>query len=204
MSFQTQTLREFNNHLAAREPVPGGGGVSALVGALAAALASMVAQYTCGKKAYLHVESDMKQYIDELALLRSKMLDLIDEDAHAFSLFDGVYDLPKGSEQRTVALHHAAASALEPPARMIEILSEISYIVEKLADTGATTLASDTVCAAYCLQAAIQCALVNVGDNAEILPEGHVVHEYVEILKQQTHQVVARMDVCIEKISHEQ
>ena len=74
----------FAEKLASKEPVPGGGGVAALVGSLGVALATMVANYSIGKKAFLGMEAKHQEIIDKSTDLRIKLLSLIDEDAENF------------------------------------------------------------------------------------------------------------------------
>ena len=200
MKFQEQSLQEFSAHLAAREPVPGGGGAAALVGVLSAALASMVAQFTLGKQAYSNVEDAMKEYIEQLDNLRKQLLDLIDEDAQAFSSFDDVYALPKGSSERAQALQTAAVQALMPPSKMIEILFRVADLIERIEVEGSKMLASDVACAAYCVQAAAQSALINVHVNAVLLPEDAQERKDFALLQTRVNDVVVRMGACAARV----
>ena len=83
MRWLEQNLSDFTNHLAAKEPVPGGGGAAALIGALAAALGSMAGNYTMGKKAYAEHEAEVRSAIRAADGLRARLLALIDADAEA-------------------------------------------------------------------------------------------------------------------------
>ncbi|MEG0503017.1 MAG: cyclodeaminase/cyclohydrolase family protein, partial [Raoultibacter sp.] len=83
--------------LASKEPTPGGGGASAYVGALATALASMVGNLTVGKKRYLDVEADMYISLEKLAAERTRLIELVDEDARAFEPLAQAYGMPKNT-----------------------------------------------------------------------------------------------------------
>ena len=84
MSFIELNSREFTDILASKAPVPGGGGASALVGAIGMALGSMVGSLTVGKKKYAYVEADIIKIMDKADTLQNELLSLIDGDAEAF------------------------------------------------------------------------------------------------------------------------
>ena len=84
MDTAQQSCGAFLDALAAKAPVPGGGGASALVGALGTALCTMVGNYTLGKPKYAAVEPDVQALMDRAEAIRTKLLALVDEDAAAF------------------------------------------------------------------------------------------------------------------------
>ena len=87
MKLSKITCEEFAQKLASKEPVPGGGGVAALVGSLGAALGSMVGNYSIGKKKFLGMEAKHQEIIDKSCDLMNKLLELIDEDAETLNHF---------------------------------------------------------------------------------------------------------------------
>ena len=93
------TTIEFLNKLASRDPVPGGGGASAAVGAFAAALGSMVSNLTIGKKKYAAVEDEVKELKSQLQKLQEELILLVDKDAEAFLPRAVAYRLPKTTEE---------------------------------------------------------------------------------------------------------
>ena len=93
-----QTLSAFTESLADKSPVPGGGGASALTGALAASLGEMVASLTIGKKKYQETEPSMIKWRTEMDGLRIRLLDLVDQDAAAFRPLAEAYHMPKDTE----------------------------------------------------------------------------------------------------------
>ncbi len=103
------TTREFVDALAAQQPTPGGGGAAALTGSQAAALVSMVIQFTVGKKKYAAVEEEMKTFLAESEVLRTELLALADSDVAAFDAVAATYSMPKESDA-----DKAARSALPP------------------------------------------------------------------------------------------
>ena len=94
MAFREQTLEAFLQELSSKAPVPGGGGASALVGALSAALTHMVGALTVGKPKYAPVEDEMNDLLARTEAIRDRFLTLMDEDAAAFEPLAQAYGLP--------------------------------------------------------------------------------------------------------------
>ena len=92
-------LNEFLDELASSSPAPGGGSVSALLGALSSALTSMVCKLTEGKKGYENVSEDIRKVLEESEKIRKKTTDLIDEDSEVFNGFMAAYKTPKEFKQ---------------------------------------------------------------------------------------------------------
>ena len=88
-----KSLREFTELSASKAPVPGGGGVSALAGSLAAALAEMVTNLTTGKKKYIQYEMEIQDIMKETEILRTNLLDCINKDAEAFAPLAEAYGM---------------------------------------------------------------------------------------------------------------
>ena len=82
--FENTTIKEFTEQLASPSSVPGGGGASALVGAIGIALGDMVGEHTVGKKKYADVEGDLRDLMARAQDLRAKLVDCVDKDAVAF------------------------------------------------------------------------------------------------------------------------
>lgn len=95
MNTAEQSCGAFLDALASKAPVPGGGGASALAGALGAALCTMVGNYTVGKQKYAAVEEDVKALMARAEDLRARLLGLVDTDAAAFEPLSRAYAIPK-------------------------------------------------------------------------------------------------------------
>ena len=100
MNIATQTCTEFLEALASKAPVPGGGGASALVGAVGVALGNMVGNLTVGKKKYADVEADVRALDQRSEALRRKLEALVAADAEVFEPLSRAYGLPKDTEQQ--------------------------------------------------------------------------------------------------------
>ena len=100
MSFLNQDIQAFTDVLASKASVPGGGGASALVGAVGTALGSMVGALTVGKKKYADVEAEIIELMKKADVVRNELLKQIDEDARVFEPLSKAYGLPKETEEQ--------------------------------------------------------------------------------------------------------
>src|SRR4030042_1351231 len=103
MTFAKQPLGEFLDDLASSKPAPGGGSVAALSGALGAALVSMVGNLTVGKEKYKAVEPEIQEMLAKSEKLRHRLLNLIEEDVAAFSLWAAAAKLRRATEEKKAA-----------------------------------------------------------------------------------------------------
>ena len=124
MEFHEQTIDSFLELLSSKAAVPGGGGASALVGAVAASLSHMVAALTVGKTKYADVESEMQGVLAESERITKRFLSFMDEDAAAFAPLAEAYRLPKETpdqiserEKTMEAALRTAFEAFDPSAR---------------------------------------------------------------------------------------
>ena len=99
MGFSTSTCTEFVEVLSSKAPVPGGGGASALVGAVGTALGNMVGSLTVGKKKYADVEDEIIECKKEADEIAKEFLELMDKDAEAFEPLSRAYGLPKSTPE---------------------------------------------------------------------------------------------------------
>ncbi len=154
---------------ASNEPVPGGGSIAALSGALAAALAEMVANLTIGKKKYVEVESEMKGIVEALEVKRQELIELIDKDASSFDEVMKAFKLPKETDEEKAARSNAiqegtkyAASVPLQTAKIAYSIMEYSKIVVEKGNTNAVT---DGAVSAMMARTAVLSALMNVKIN---------------------------------------
>ncbi|HEY7780441.1 MAG TPA: cyclodeaminase/cyclohydrolase family protein, partial [Ktedonobacterales bacterium] len=166
-------LGAFVAELASSAPTPGGGGASALAGALGAALAEMVGQLTVGRPKFQEVEPEVRGALSELEARRAELLRLMDEDAAAYSGVRAAYALPRASDEeraiREAAIQRAVAGAMEPPRRIQAAALDALRLAEVVARVGNPVVASDAGCAAVLAEAAVRCGGLNVLANAVLL-----------------------------------
>ena len=98
------TIKDFLAETAGSAPVPGGGSISALNGAIAAALTEMVAHLTVGKKKYAEVEGQMKTIATEAAMIRERLTEYIDKDSEAYDRVFSAFKLPKETPDEQVMI----------------------------------------------------------------------------------------------------
>ena len=182
MKLIEETCLNFTNRLAARQPVPGGGGAAALIGALAAALCSMAGNYSTDKKSAEGHEEELRAAIDKAEELRMRLLALVDADAEAFAPLAAAWKLPK-DEVGKAALQQATLDACIAPMDMLQSCAELVPALETIRRYGAKSLQSDVGCAASALAAALECAGMNLLVNTRLLDDGMVMeHQLFQLL----------------------
>ena len=170
---QDLSLDDFTRKLSSKDPIPGGGGASALVGALGIALGNMVGSLTVGKKKYIDVEAEMYELISECEVLRQELLALIDRDAEVFEPLARAYSMPKDTDEEKAERARVMASVLEDaclvPLEIMEKCCVALDMIQVFARKGSRLAVSDAgVGAAFC-QAALQGASLNVFINTKIM-----------------------------------
>ena len=189
MGFSTVPCNEFVEVLGSKAPVPGGGGASALVGAIGTALGNMVGSLTVGKKKYADVEEEMcelRKKADEL------QKELIERDAEVFEPLSKAYGMPRETEEEKAekarVMEIVLKDACSVPMEIMEKCCEAIEIIVEFAAKGSTLAISDAgVGAAFC-KAALQGASLNVYINTKSMKN----REYAEELN-------AKCDAMLEK-----
>lgn len=185
-----KTCADFVSELATKSPVPGGGGASALVGAIAVALGNMVASLTIGKKKYIDVEEDIIRLQKRAYAIQDKLLELVDEDAKAFEPLSKAYSMPKETqsqiEEKERVMEEALIKASLVPYKIMEVCIEAIDIIEELAQKGSRLAISDAGVGASCLEAAIKGSALNVFINTKSMKN----RTYAEELNQKTNELL--------------
>lgn len=162
-----QPCAAFAAALAARTPVPGGGGASALVGALGAALCSMVANYTIGKKKHAAVEDDVKAILAQAETLREELLALVEEDAAAFEPLSRAYAIPKDDPGRDEVMERCLRAAAQPPMELLRLSCHAIDLHRELLGKGSAMVLSDVGTGVIFCWAALYGAWLNVKVNTK-------------------------------------
>jgi len=167
------SLREFCQQTASSAATPGGGSVSALVGALGASLAEMVASLTVKKAGFESVQEEMFDLLSEGESLRDALLTLIDADCAAFGSYMEALAMPKGTEEERAArraeLQAAARRSAEMPMEMARCSMRVMPLVKSALALGNPMAASDARMAAILVRAAVRSAVINVRVNLPAL-----------------------------------
>ena len=163
------TSKDFLTALASSAPAPGGGGGAAMAGALAAALASMVANLTIGKEKFAAQECEVKALLQEAEQVRQDLLALVEDDAAVFNSFMACYKLPKTTDAekaaRTAAIREAAKQAAEVPLAIAKASYKVLQLAHRLVIIGNPGVITDGACSALLARAALRCAEYNVRIN---------------------------------------
>lgn len=161
--------------LASKAPVPGGGGASALLSAIGAALGQMVCNLTVGKKKYAAVEPDILALREKLEVMMHEFEQMMDEDAVAFEPLSKAYGLPRDTqeqiEERAKIMEAALKTACSVPLKIMERTSEALDLLAELAEKGSALAISDVGVAAVAAKAALQGASLNVYINTDLMAD---------------------------------
>ncbi len=159
----------FLDRLASRSPEPGGGSVSALVGALGAALVSMVGNLTLGKEKYAQVQGQIEELLKASELLRSELQDLIQKDTQVYAELSAAFKMPRDTEEekakREKKVQEALLIATEVPFQVAEKCLEVARLSQTAAEIGNVGAVSDAGVAVLLAESAAQSAALNVKIN---------------------------------------
>ena len=181
MGFSTSTCTEFVEVLASKAPVPGGGGASALVGAVGTALGNMVGSLTVGKKKYADVEDEMYELKAKCDQLQKDFLRLIERDAEVFEPLSKAYGMPKETEEEKAekarVMEIVLKDACSVPMEIMEKCCEAIELIVEFGAKGSKLAISDAgVGAAFC-KAAKYVEQVAKENGAKITVKGFVRYE---------------------------
>ena len=164
------SLRDFSAAVAAEDPAPGGGSVAATLGALAAALGTMVANVSANKRGWDDRWAEFSAWAEVGQQARSRLLALVDEDSQAFDAVLAANRLPAGNDMqrdvRAAAVAEAFHKAVAVPLQVMRETMALAELLLTMAEVGAPDAASDALVGALCLRAAVHGAGANVRINA--------------------------------------
>ncbi|HET9426524.1 MAG TPA: glutamate formimidoyltransferase [Gemmatimonadaceae bacterium] len=195
-----QSLSGFVSDVAAATPAPGGGSVAAHAGALAAALAQMVAGLTIGRKKYAAVEGEMKEAALRAAALVTTLTGLIERDAASYGAVMNAYKLPNEPEEaakaRTRAIDTALVGAAQVPLETARACADVAELAALVAEKGNTNAVSDGGVAALLAEAACKGAVYNVRINVTSMSDRSLGEGLINEAK----QVMARTAAAARKV----
>ncbi len=179
------TLKDFLAQTAGNDPVPGGGSISALNGAIAASLAEMVARLTIGRKKYAEYENEMKSLAEHFGQVRRRLEEDIDRDSEAYNRVFAAFKLPKETEEekaaRSAAIQKETKHAAEVPMDVARKVCALLPLLEQVVRKGNQNAVTDGCVAAMCARTAVLGALMNVRVNlTSIQDEAYVRHMEAE------------------------
>ena len=169
MDFLNTSVAAFTERLASPAPVPGGGGASALVGAIGVALGDMVGELTVGKKQYAAVEDEIKALMARAQELRVKLLACVEKDAKLFEPLSKAYGIPKDDPTRDAVMEQCLRDAASAPLEIFDLCCEGIELQREFADKGSRLVLSDAATGVVLCWGAMYGAAVNVKVNTKLM-----------------------------------
>jgi glutamate formiminotransferase/formiminotetrahydrofolate cyclodeaminase len=168
-------LVAFANETASESPAPGGGSISAYVGALGASLAIMVANLSSHKKGWDDQWGYFSMYAEKGQVIKDELLKLVDEDTNAFNKIMNAFGLPKNSDEekqtRSKAIQDATLYATQIPLKTMQVCFSGYDIAQAMVEKGNPNSVTDAGVGALCIRTAIYGAYLNVKINASGLKD---------------------------------
>ncbi len=197
-------LDDFADETASESPAPGGGSISAYVGALGISLATMVANLSSHKQGWDERWKEFSDWADKGQYYKNELLKLTDADTKAFNQIMAAFGLPKSTDEekktRTQAIQDATKLAIEIPFRVMNLAYESMEVIQAMATTGNPNSISDAGVGALCARSAVIGAFMNVRINAasyndknfveDIIAKGKAIEEKTIALENEILQLV--------------
>ncbi|MBR8704039.1 cyclodeaminase/cyclohydrolase family protein [Porphyromonas levii] len=181
MMLKDHTLVQFSDVTAGSDPVPGGGSVSALAGAISASLAKMVANLTIGRKKYAEVESEMMEVATKAEEIRQSLLNAIDRDSDAYNLVAEAFKMPKETDEekaaRSAKIQEATKVAALVPMEVAKMTYDLIPLIEAVVMKGNQNAITDGCIAMMNCRLGVLGALLNVRINLGGLKDEAFVKE---------------------------
>ncbi|WP_034449898.1 cyclodeaminase/cyclohydrolase family protein [Butyrivibrio sp. AE2032] len=196
---EDRTVSVFLEELSSGAPTPGGGGASAVCGAIAAALGSMVGNLTSGKKKYAEYQEEIEIAIAKCGSLVKEFEALGKKDEEVFEPLAKAYSIPKDQEGRDEILEGVLRQASTAPFEVVEKAYETSLVLARLAVIGSRLAISDVGVAAAACETAAKGAAMNVYINTKSMKD----REYAEDLNKKTIDLVNETSGVCSKVYEE-
>lgn len=178
------TLSEFTDETASESPAPGGGSVSAYMGAMGVALGTMVANLSSHKRGWDERWEEFSEWADQGMKYQSELVRLVDEDTDAFNQIMDAFGLPKKTEDekntRKQAIQDATKNAIMVPFRVMEVAYKALEVVKAMAEIGNPNSISDAGVGALAIRSCVKGAFLNVKINSGDLEDKSFVQTVSE------------------------
>jgi glutamate formiminotransferase / formiminotetrahydrofolate cyclodeaminase len=174
-------LKTFMNETASESPAPGGGSISAYIGALGIALGTMVANLSCHKKGWDSKWKLFSDWAEHGKTIQNELLRLVDEDTYSFNRLMETYALPKKTEEEKIfrksAIQDATKGAIIVPLKVMETALSGFGLIREMVEEGNPNSVTDAGVGALALRACIKGAYLNVRINASDLDDKEFVRQ---------------------------
>lgn len=193
-------VQTFLDELASKASTPGGGSAAAIMGAMGAALVSMVANLTVGKKNYEEVDAEMQDLLVKSEALRDELTGMIKADVDVFDQVMAAYGLPKESDDekatRSATIQAALKDATDVPLACAKLCADVISICKPMAEKGNTNVISDAGVAVLAANAALRSAALNVYINIGGIKD----EEFASDRRAQLENLLAGNDALTEEV----
>lgn len=196
MSMIERTVADFTEVLASNAPVPGGGGASAVVGAVGLACSTMVGSLTIGNKNYADVEDEVKELVEKSEKLRLELLELVDEDAVSFEPLSRAYGIPKDDPDRDKIMEDALKVATDTPLKIMRKACEAIDYAKRMSEIGTAIALSDAGVAAASLRGALNSASLNVYINVKSMKD----KEHAQAVEAEANEMIEKYTALCDEI----
>lgn len=175
VNYMDKSCKDIVDIVASKAPVPGGGGISALVGALGTALGNMVGSLTVGKKKYIDVQDDMILMKEKADRIQKNLLDLVEADVAVLDTLLKAYGMPKNTKEeqqvKAETLEQALREACDVPMKIMESCCDAIDVIEEFAKKGSAMAISDAGVGAILCRSALLGASLNVYINTNSMKD---------------------------------
>ncbi|CAK7031619.1 MAG: Methenyltetrahydrofolate cyclohydrolase [Peptostreptococcus russellii] len=192
------TMQNYAKELASNKSMPGGGSAAAYSLTLANSLASMVANFTTGKKKYAEYESDIRKILEETDKLFLEILSIVDEDAEAFLPLAAAYKMPKETDEqkelKDIEMQKCLKNASIVPMNLIRKCSQVVNIHEELSTKGSKMLISDVGVGVQMIKSAALSAKLNVLINIKDIKDCEFVDNISKEMEELLEEICKKCD----------
>lgn len=196
------TVKGLLDVTAGKDPVPGGGSISALSGSIAAALTEMVAGLTIGKKKYAEVEEQMKQLAERVQQIRQQLILDVDRDSEAYNVVFAAFQMPKETDEekaaRSAQIQEATKIAANVPMEVARRVYSLLSDIEEVVSNGNQNAVTDGCVAMMSARNAIIGALFNVRINLTSIKDEQYVADMTAEADRLEREVIEREAKVIE------
>lgn len=193
-------VQSFLDQLASQASTPGGGSAAAIMGAMGAALVSMVCNLTIGKKNYAAVEADLKQVLQQSEGLRQRLTGMVADDIRVFNQVMAAYGMPKDTDEqksaRVSAIQDALKEATVVPLACAKACAEVIDLSRTAAEKGNLNVISDAGVAVMAAYGALKSAALNVYINVGNIKD----QDFANAMKNELESVLSRCESEAQKI----
>ena len=165
------SINDFLERLGSSDAVPGGGGASALAGAIGSSLGIMVGSLTVGKKRYAEVEEEIRGLMAEMTELSNQLAECVNKDAELFAPLAEAYSIPKDAPGRDEILEKCLRDAASAPFEIMVLSCKTIELLEQFAAKGSRLVVSDAATGAALCKGAMLGAAINVRVNTRLMKD---------------------------------